>query len=184
MKFRIEHLHETDSTNTLARSYAAQGAAEGLVIFADFQTEGRGKQGHVWVSPKGKDLLFSLLVRPPVSASKAPMITQMACRAVAAALKNYGIETEFKMPNDVLCQGKKICGTLVEAESSAGKLEMAVIGIGLNVNTDSAEIFPEGISMKMVTGQVHDREKILGEVLEALEQGLAPFYGTDAKAHA
>ncbi len=182
MKFRIEHLSETDSTNTLARLYASKGAAEGLVIFSDFQSEGRGKPGSSWISPKGKDLLFSLLVRPPITASKAPMLTQIACRAVGALLKTHGIETEFKMPNDVLCQGKKICGTLVEAESSSGgKLEMAVIGIGLNVNTGASEIFESGISMKMVTRQEYIRENLLNSLLEALGHGLASLYPSEER---
>ena len=137
IQFKIRHISEVASTNTVALEEARQGTPESLVIITDHQTAGRGKPGCQWVSPKDKNLLCSILLRPPFKPSQAPMLTQIACRAVAKVLKEkYDIASEFKRPNDVMVESRKICGILVEALSSASKLEAVIIGIGLNVNAE------------------------------------------------
>jgi biotin-[acetyl-CoA-carboxylase] ligase BirA-like protein len=139
--FTIRHFKELRSTNTHLQKLAAEGAEEGLVIVADYQTEGRGKPGRQWISPAGKNLLFSVLLRPPISQAEAPMITQIACRSVAAILKNeFGLDPAFKRPNDILINGKKICGVLTESSSSLTQLKSVIIGIGLNVNATADEL--------------------------------------------
>jgi BirA family biotin operon repressor/biotin-[acetyl-CoA-carboxylase] ligase len=182
MKFTIQFFNELPSTNTFAREQAAQGAAQGLVIVADYQTVGRGKPGRKWVSPAGKDLLFSLLLRPPVRPNQAPMITQIACRSVAEVLnKRYKIPTTFKRPNDILVKGKKICGVLTEAQSlSNRKLESVVVGIGLNVNSEPQELPETATSLKAFKGQEYPREKILKEILDQLLSDLKEFYDHSA----
>ena len=141
LKFTIEKIEEVASTNTLTLDRARQGGSEGLVIVAAHQTAGRGKPGRQWLSPAAKNLLCSILLRPPLSPAQAPMLTQIACRAVAKVLKEkYAIASEFKRPNDVLVGSRKICGTLTEAISSPSKLEAVVIGIGLNVNAEGSEL--------------------------------------------
>ncbi len=180
MKLHIEHFSELASTSAMISEHANRGAEEGLVVWADHQSEGRGKPGHKWQSPKGKDLLFSILLRPPISPSKAPLLTQIACRSVASVLKKiYEIETAFKRPNDIMVGEKKICGVLVESASKTqDRVDSAIIGIGLNVNAEAGEIFATGISMKMMTGKEYSREEILKAILEQLTQDLASIYGT------
>jgi len=182
MKFHVEHFSELASTSSMISEHAKQGAAEGLVIWTDFQTEGRGKPGHKWQAPKGKDLLFSLLVRPPISPSKAPLLTQVACRSVAVVLKDcYDIDTSFKRPNDIMVGDKKICGVLVESSSrTQDRIDCAILGIGLNVNAESEEIFSTGISMKMLKNRDYSREEVLHAVLKQLSQDLLPLYGANS----
>lgn len=179
IQFKIEHLSKVTSTNTLLLDHAKSGAPEGLVITTDFQTAGRGKPGRQWVSPNGKNLLFSVLLRPPISSAQAPLLTQIACRAVAKVLKEkYDIASTFKRPNDVLVGTRKICGTLVEAVASPTKLQAVVIGIGLNVNADSTDLPSEGVSMKGITGKTYSRDEILGYILRELATKLEEFYST------
>ncbi len=182
MKFKIEKHKLVSSTNALALRQTEEGAAEGLVLVADYQEKGRGKLGRKWVSPPGKNLLFSLLIRPPIRAHRAPLLTQTACRSVAQVLKrDYGIGSTFKRPNDVMVEGKKICGVLIEASSgSNGHLHGAVIGVGLNVNADSKDLVPEAISMREITKKAHSRTKILRQLLTQLGKDLRPFYAHSA----
>ncbi len=177
MKFNIQHFAEIASTNSYVMEQARLGANEGLVIVADYQTEGRGKPGRKWISSRGKNLLFSVLLRPPLAAHEAPLLTQTVCRSVAAVLKNHGISPAFKRPNDLMVDGKKICGVLVEASSSAsGVLESVVAGIGLNVNSEKDELIPEAISMKEASGQEFSREELLEEILNQLKTDLSQTY--------
>ncbi len=177
--FEIRHIPEVTSTNTVALEEATQGAAEGLVVLTDHQTEGRGKPGNAWISPRGKNLLFSALLRPPLRPDQIPLLTQIACRAVAKTLwERYGIESKFKRPNDVMVGPQKICGILVEALSTSTKVEAAVIGIGLNVNAEAKELPVEGISMKMVMGQTYSLEEILEYILEELSDRVSELYKT------
>ncbi len=179
ISFQIKHLGEVSSTNTVALEAAKQGAPEGLVIVADHQTAGRGKPGRPWISPAGKNLLCSILLRPSLSPAQAPMLTQIACRAVAKILKEkYDIASEFKRPNDVMVGSQKICGTLVEALSSQSKLEAVVIGIGLNVNTEAPELPPEGISMRVLKGLEYRLDEVLSHILDELSIKTHELYET------
>ncbi len=177
LQFKIQHIPEVSSTNTVALEAARQGAPEGLVITADYQTAGRGKPGRQWVSPAGKNLICSILLRPPLSPAQAPMLTQVACRAVAKVLKEkYDIASEFKRPNDVMVGPQKICGTLVEAFSSTSKLEAVVIGIGLNVNAEASELPPEGVSMKTLKSTEFPINEILGYILNEISFKCVELY--------
>jgi BirA family transcriptional regulator, biotin operon repressor / biotin---[acetyl-CoA-carboxylase] ligase len=175
--FKIRHVAEVSSTNTLVLEAAKQGAQEGFVLAAGHQTAGRGKPGRQWLSPPGKNLLCSILLRPPLSPAQSPMLTQIACRAVAKVLKEkYDIASEFKRPNDVMVGSQKICGTLVEAFSSQSKLEAVVIGIGLNVNAEASELPPEGISMKILRNVEYSIDEILGHLLCELGHKCSALY--------
>ncbi len=176
LEFKIEKLEEVSSTNTLLRKRAEQGAAEGLVLTADYQTEGRGKPGREWVSPRGKNLLFSLLLRPAFSPAKAPLMTQLACRSVAKVLeRHYQLVPVFKRPNDILINGKKICGILIEALSKSDHVESLVIGIGLNVNAEGEELFAGSTSIKAETGKSIDRDLLLDQLLRELKSDILAF---------
>lgn len=174
--FQIQKFEELESTNTLAQKMAADGAPEGLVIVTDFQTGGRGKPGREWVSPRGKNLLFSLLIRPKIAVSKAPLITQIACRSVQKVLEKNGIASTLKKPNDVMIDGKKICGVLTESSATQTELQSVVIGIGLNVNAEAEELIPEAVSMKMASGKTFDLTALLDQLLETLKKDLDDLY--------
>lgn len=177
MKFQIKRFSEVSSTNTLAREFAEKKFKEGLVLVADYQTEGRGKPGRKWVSPPGKNLLFSVLIRPPLAPAAAPMLTQIACRSVAKVLKkDLGIDSAFKRPNDILVRGKKICGVLVESVSNTRKIESVVIGIGLNVNAAAAELVEGAVSLKEIKGKEIDRGRLLESLLARLKDDLREIY--------
>lgn len=177
LQFQIEKLGEVTSTNTLLLERAKQGAPEGLVLTATSQTAGRGKPGNSWVSPEGKNLLCSILLRPPLSQSQAPMLTQVACRAVAKVLKEkYGIDSKFKRPNDVMAGPSKICGILVEAVSTPTRLEALVIGIGLNVNAEASELPSNGTSMKLITDKESSIDVVLGQILDELSHKIIGLY--------
>ena len=179
IEFKIRQVPEVTSTNTVALEEVKKGAEEGLVIATDYQTEGRGKPGNAWLSPKGKNLLCSILLRPPLTPSQAPLLTQVACRAIAKVLKEkYDIESEFKRPNDIMIGSQKICGILTEAVSTTTKLEAVVIGIGLNINAHPSELPKEAISMGHITGRNYSRVKILAHILDELSYRLKEIYKT------
>ena len=177
-KFRIKNFKELASTNSYLLNLPLKKTAEGLVVAADYQTQGRGKPGREWLSQPGKNLLFSLLIKPPIAPSKAPLLTQVACRCVAAVLKQQGIESQFKRPNDILVAGKKICGILVETGTSGARLDYVVIGVGLNVNASPEDLNGQAVSMKEISGRTFDRKTILKEILSQFERDLAPFYAS------
>ena len=136
MRYRIRHFATLRSTNDLALELARGGKPEGLVITADYQTHGRGRGKRKWISPRGKNLLFSVLVRPPVKAHQAPFLTHLAALTVKEILTDQypQLRVKLKKPNDVMANGKKICGILVESSTKNGCLDYAVVGFGLNVN--------------------------------------------------
>ena len=145
----------TDSTNTRARELAADGAPHGTVVTADEQTAGRGRQGRVWTAPPGKALLYSAIVRPlderhlmlPLA---APLAVCEAAEELAAPRRRRGdasFRCGVKWPNDVLVEGRKLAGILVEARPQDG---WAVIGVGLNL-TISPDEFPPDLQDKAVS---------------------------------
>ncbi len=137
MRYKIKHFKTLRSTNDYALELARKDAPEGLVIAADYQTHGRGRGKKKWVSPRGKNLLFTILVRPPIKANRAPLLTQVAALSVKEVLCELfpSIRTTIKKPNDVLMNGKKVCGILVESSTQNGHLDFAAVGIGLNTNS-------------------------------------------------
>jgi len=159
------------STNSEAASLALAGAAEGQCVVADEQTAGRGRLLRQWISPKDAGLYFSVLLRPSLPPERWPLISLMAALAVQSALANVAhLETDIKWPNDLLANGKKISGILVESvETKSGRA--IVLGIGINLR--SAALAPELIdiatSVESVTGRRVDREVVLIALLDALK---------------
>jgi BirA family biotin operon repressor/biotin-[acetyl-CoA-carboxylase] ligase len=141
------HFERTDSTNTRARELAAEGAAHGTVVTADEQTAGRGRQGRTWTAPPGKALLYSAIVRPLDERHlMLPLAAPLAVCAAAEELRP-GLECGVKWPNDVLVEGRKLAGILVEARPQDG---WAVVGVGLNL-TVSGEEFPAELRDRAVS---------------------------------
>jgi BirA family biotin operon repressor/biotin-[acetyl-CoA-carboxylase] ligase len=130
------------STQTLARSWAEAGAAEGAVVLADHQTVGRGRRGRAWTAPPGTALLFSVVLRPPLPVARWPEIPLAAGCAVAEALEGAaGVAASLKWPNDVLVAGRKLAGIL--AEAVAGAPPLVVLGIGVNVSQRETDWPPD-----------------------------------------
>lgn len=154
-------LPETRSTNQEAVVRAAGGLAEGAVILTDRQLTGRGRRGRSWFSPP-RSLCCSLLLRPPWPATRLPWLMIAATAAVHRLVtEGANLPATIKWPNDVCIRGRKMAGILVETGLSAGEVEWAVAGIGVNVNT-AAEEFPEDLLGRITSlleegGQVLDR---------------------------
>jgi BirA family biotin operon repressor/biotin-[acetyl-CoA-carboxylase] ligase len=112
---------------------AVAGASEGVAVLALEQTAGRGRHGRAWSSPAGEGLYLSIILRPPIPARQSPFVTLASAVAVAETLSALGVQADIKWPNDVLANGRKICGILVESAIESDRLQFAVLGIGVNV---------------------------------------------------
>lgn len=185
MKFEIRHYASVASTNDLALEEARQGSPEGLVISADYQSHGRGRGKKRWLSPRGKNLLFSILIRPEIPAHKAPLLTRLAALAVKEALLEIlppEIPIKIKKPNDILVRGKKICGILVEGSSRKGRMEYAVVGIGLNVDGPVSLKIKRSTSIIEELGYNHEKNDILGKILDKFTKHYEIFVGIPISA--
>lgn len=164
-----------ESTNSRAMELARQGAPEGTLVLADSQTAGRGRLGRRWLSPAGKSLLFSVVLRPPLPAQSAAQITLVMSLAMANVLRQKnGLNAEIKWPNDILAAGRKVCGLLVEMEGQLDRLDFLVAGVGLNVNQGLEDWPPElketATSLKQEAGVSLDRAEILRDFLAEAER--------------
>ena len=131
----IEFHNEVDSTNSVLKQLASQGAPEGTVVIADSQTKGRGRLGRSWLSAPGKGIWMSLLLRPKLHPESIQVLTLAAAVAVTKALERFELpDTGIKWPNDILIKDKKVCGILTELSAEADRISWVIIGIGLNVN--------------------------------------------------
>jgi BirA family biotin operon repressor/biotin-[acetyl-CoA-carboxylase] ligase len=174
MKFGIptRWLAETESTNDVAREWALAGAPEGAVVTADRQTRGRGRRARVWESPSGTGLYVSIILRPGWLAKKASDLAIVAGMAAFHALKTAGVRNlRVKWPNDILADGKKICGVLVEPRIGAGRIEFAVIGIGINVGQGTDD-FPPDLKASATSCQLEGVVISVDRMLEVLVESL------------
>lgn len=174
-----------ESTSQTLRELAQDGESEGTVVVAEEQRAGRGRLGRGWSSPKG-GLWFSVLLRPHVAPHEAPKLTLMAGIAVVQALKKHlHLESRLKWPNDVLVQGKKLCGILAESRSSA-TLEFVILGIGINANflvsALPEELRKTAISVREVLRKPVDRMAMMRAILNELEAGYTAFCAGDTGA--
>jgi BirA family biotin operon repressor/biotin-[acetyl-CoA-carboxylase] ligase len=136
---RIEHFDFLASTNNEAKALAQKGAREGTVVIAEEQTGGKGRMDRSWVSPKG-GVWMSIILRPPVAPVLAPRFAIMSAVAVAKSIKTIGVNPQIKWPNDILVDGKKMCGILLELAAQMDRIDHLVIGIGVNANFDAGVI--------------------------------------------
>ena len=171
----------TDSTNRVAMEMAENGAKHGTVVVADAQTAGRGRMGRRWVSPAGKNLYVSLLLRPPVPTIDAPRLALVAGVALADAVEAVGVPASLKWPNDLYCGGRKAAGILAEMASDPGGVRHVVIGVGLNVNMEETD-FPlhlrdTATSLRIRAGSVFRRVDVLARLLDAFGTRYAEFIG-------
>jgi BirA family transcriptional regulator, biotin operon repressor / biotin---[acetyl-CoA-carboxylase] ligase len=163
---------EIDSTNRRALAWAEDGAPEGALVVAEHQSAGRGRLGRSWDDAPGLDLLLSLVLHPTIPPERLGLITLAAGLAVAdvVATITAPVEPALKWPNDVLVEGRKACGMLLESRLSSSH-RAVVLGIGLNVNRLDFpdEITQRSTSLRLVTGHVVPRASLLASLLERLE---------------
>jgi BirA family biotin operon repressor/biotin-[acetyl-CoA-carboxylase] ligase len=186
---KFHYFEEINSTNSHARRLAETGAAEGEVVIAERQFEGRGRLGRSWESPPYCNLYFSLLLRPTLAPAHAPQITLMAAVALADTVAEFVAEPPaIKWPNDILLQGKKLAGILTESSCDAKRIEFVILGIGVNLNFPR-ERMPETIrdratSLMEVAGNSFSRELVLRRLIQDLDRcyGTLEDFGFDAIA--
>ena len=175
---------EMDSTNTQAKRLGEHDAANGTVVIAERQTAGKGRRGKTWISPAG-NCYFSILLRPDVVVDRASIITLVSAMALAKAIKQVtSLDTMIKWPNDVIANGKKLCGILTESSTDLEYINYVVVGIGVNANQAD---FPEEIkdmasSICLETGQKVNRAELLGTFLNVFEEYYELFLETDRKS--
>ena len=142
--------NEVGSTNTIAKFLSKNGIENGSIVIAEKQTAGRGRSGKSWESPLG-GIWLSIVLTPDVDYSKIPLITLATGVAVAKTLEEIGIENpEIKWPNDIMVNGKKVCGILTEAITNFNTIEHVIIGVGIDANL-SIEDFPEELQNTTTT---------------------------------
>lgn len=168
----ILYFQSVDSTNDLMKKLAIEGLEENAVIIADHQTKGRGRYGRYFVSPKGKGIYMSILLRPE-NAEDISGLTCMTAVAVCRAVEGFSKEEpEIKWTNDVLLGGRKISGILTElsAEGESGEIRHVVIGIGVNANNEKGDFPPElrsvAGSLYMEGGKAVDRNRLAAEIID------------------
>jgi BirA family biotin operon repressor/biotin-[acetyl-CoA-carboxylase] ligase len=171
-------LEETGSTNDailqVASTHGLPWRTEGLVVFAEHQTAGRGQRGNRWESTAGKGLWFSILLRPEIQVSESGRLTIWALDAIADVIRaEFALEPAIKLPNDVRLHGRKVAGVLVEMRAQAKAPHVAVVGIGINVN-QSRDDFPvalqdRAISLTVALGRRVDRREFAVALLRHLD---------------
>ena len=176
----VHFARETDSTNLWIKRLAKEGASEGTLALAEFQSAGRGRLGRSWEVPEGTSVMMSILLRPKFEPQYAPTLTLVMGMAVAKAVKKLGFDVSIKWPNDVVVSHKKICGILTEMGVRDGKIDYAVIGVGINVNIKEfpEEMADKATSLYLESGREFDRSQIPGLVMEAFEEYYEKFAAT------
>jgi BirA family biotin operon repressor/biotin-[acetyl-CoA-carboxylase] ligase len=168
-------IEQTGSTNDAILQIANENPDEGLVVFAEHQTAGRGQRGNRWESAARKGLWFSILLRPKIDPASSPRLTAWAAEAISGAIQNeFSLKPTIKSPNDVQINGRKVAGVLVEMRAQEKAAHLAIAGIGVNVN-QSREDFPEelqdkAISLAMALSRQVDRQKFAVALLRELNR--------------
>lgn len=175
---RVYYYPKTDSTNNCIKKLAEEGAGHGTLAVADLQEAGKGRRGRTWFSPSGTGIWMSVLLKPEFGPEKASMITLVSALAVAGAIREVsGLNALIKWPNDIVVNGKKVCGILTEMSVEADYIKYVVCGIGINVNHTE---FPEDISATATSlaiekgGQLR-RAELIAKVWEKFEKYYESF---------
>ncbi|MGZ4961885.1 MAG: biotin--[acetyl-CoA-carboxylase] ligase [Limisphaerales bacterium] len=172
----IRVFEQTTSTNDIAARLAQDGVKEGVVIFAEAQTKGRGRLGRNWVSPPRKGLWFSVLLRPEMRPQAATQLTVAAATALARAIRRQTeIVPEIKWPNDILIKGKKVAGILTELTAELERVKDIILGIGVDVNIDDfpADLRKIATSLKIESGAHVDRPALAAAMIRELDRDYA-----------
>lgn len=165
----IIHIRETNSTNNyLKERLQTQNVDEGTVVWADFQSAGKGQRGNGWESEAGKNILFSIVLFPGfIKAGEQFILSQIVSLAVANCLQEYTEGISIKWPNDIYWNEKKICGILLENTILEDNIGHSVAGIGININQENFRSdAPNPVSLKQITNRDYNLEEILKTVVD------------------
>ncbi|WP_054741657.1 biotin--[acetyl-CoA-carboxylase] ligase [Cellulosilyticum ruminicola] len=167
----INYFSEIDSTNEIVKKLARKGEAEGTIVIADKQTAGKGRLGRVWESPSGVNIFMSILLRPQIKPDKASQITLIVGLAMCEAIREVtGLDARIKWPNDIVVNGKKVCGILTEMSAEIDCVNYVVVGIGVNVNQmEFSENLPHATSLKIEGGKEYQRGNIISVFFDKFE---------------
>ena len=178
----VRIFEQTTSTNDVIERLARDGVKEGVVVFAESQTKGRGRLGRKWISPTHKGLWFSLLLRPDLRPQEATQLTVASATALRRAIHSEtGLNPEIKWPNDILVHGKKVAGILTEMSAELDRVRHIILGIGVNINMSAGEFQPElrkfATSLKIESGRTISRADMATAILRELDGDYARICG-------
>jgi BirA family biotin operon repressor/biotin-[acetyl-CoA-carboxylase] ligase len=165
-------LRTVGSTNDWLRAAAAEGAPEGLVVFAEEQTHGRGQAGRTWLAPPGSGLLVSVLLRPSLPLDRLATVSMLGATATAgAAVEQTGLPIVLKWPNDLIVGGRKLGGILTDSSIEGSQIDYAILGIGMNVNLSRRALaaIPGATSLQAELGHRVDRTAVARALVQALD---------------
>ena len=166
----VVYFDKINSTNAAGKN---SNCTANTLFVAEMQSDGRGRNGRKWISPKGSGVWMSIVTLPKIKVDNVSQITLVAGLAVCESLNNnFGIDAKIKWPNDIVVDGKKLCGILTEAVSENGVTKKVIIGIGINVNNKSfpKEICDVATSLRMLLTKKSDRTEIINNVLDSIEK--------------
>jgi BirA family transcriptional regulator, biotin operon repressor / biotin---[acetyl-CoA-carboxylase] ligase len=167
------HFDTLESTNSRAKELASKPGMNGAVVVSEEQTTGKGRLGRHWVSPKHRGIWMSVILKPDIEPSSVPRIVHIAAAAVVLAMKETGIEPYVKWPNDIILNGKKVCGILTEMSGEINHIDFVVVGIGINANLEPddipADMKEKASSIYMETGVTIERKGLAAKVLNHFE---------------
>jgi len=171
---------EVDSTSEEAARLAVRGASEGTVVIAHAQRRGRGRMGRQWASPPGLGVYLSVILRPPIPAQQAPVLTLLGAVATAEAIdRATGLATGIKWPNDLIVRGRKVGGVLGEAAVEGASVQHVILGIGLNVDQTEADfegrLQTAATSLRIESGRAIDRIAMIRSLCESLDSWYERF---------
>ncbi len=174
---QLHYYDEIGSTNDEAFRLGLAGVPEGTVLIANSQSAGKGRMQRVWHSPAGSNIYTSIILRPEITPARTPQISILAGVAIAEVLESYCPDRiKLKWPNDVLIDGKKVCGILSQVKTVASAVDFIVLGIGINVNISYNEFLKEicnlATSLAIETGREISRQ----ELIIRLYENLAKWY--------
>ena len=176
----IHIFNETDSSNIQAFRIASSGADEGTIVIAESQTGGKGRLGRKWISPSGKNLYLSIIIRPAIPTFFAPRLTLVAAVALSETLDSIGAsDHRIKWPNDILFNDKKLSGILTEMKGDCDSIDFIITGLGINLNSSIVD-YPDElknsvISLNEITGREIDRVEFLDLFLSQFEKKYSDF---------
>ena len=166
---RIRHFPEIGSTMDMARELAKKGAENGTIVIAECQTAGRGRLSREWLSPEG-GIYCTIILRPRVGPAYAPRINLMVAIAVVATIRRlFRVKAQLKWPNDVLIEGKKVCGILAEMDAEMDIVNFVNVGVGINANNSVARFEKTATSLKQVLGREISRKVLLRALVAEIE---------------
>jgi len=181
----LHHFYKIGSTNSAAMGSAAEGVPEGSVLLAEEQTAGRGRGANTWQSPRSTGIYCSAVFRPPLPPSDVLLLSLMAGLAVQTAIQQTDsrVQADLKWPNDILIDGKKVCGILTEMNAEATRVRYVVVGVGINVNQNSFPKELQATSLRLATGSEWSRVELAAALLKSLDREYRQFVqGPEARA--